>query len=282
MHPHGIWPQMHRYAWVGFIVLLCVVMMTGCTSAPARIVPTAHPEPTTPARVTPASDAYGRVTMSIFSGQPNPTWPLSSEDYAFIQTMLPTLPTTTTQVLQDGLSYQGFGVELRDPSTQRITSLTVFDGVITVTTPTGRTVLQDEERALERWLMERHSPYGRVTMSIFSDQPNPTWALSSEEYTFIQTTLPTLPTTTPQGMLPTPTPQAVQDGQENYQGLLVELRDPSTQITTSLTIVNGIMTVTTPTSRTVLQDPGRALEQWLLERSRPGGITARRPLPSLP
>jgi hypothetical protein len=144
--------RMHACLCAGFIILLGVVL-NGCATAPARTALTAT------VFVTPPPEEHGRVTVSVFSGRPNPTWPLSSEEQAFIQTSLPTFPTTTAQVPDGGLGYQGFSIELRDPITRTTITMTVFNGVITVTTPTSHEVRQDDSRAFERWLMEHTKPH---------------------------------------------------------------------------------------------------------------------------
>jgi len=62
-------------------------------------------------------------------------------------------------VMEGGLGYQGFVIELHDPITQSMTSMTVFNGVIEGTTPHSHEVRQDEGRAFERWLLERAKPH---------------------------------------------------------------------------------------------------------------------------
>ena len=150
------WTRMSTWVCTGFIILLGVAMVSATVSARAAL--------TAPAFVPPPLDEFGHVTVSVYSGRPNPTWALSSEEHANIQTTVPTLPLTSTQVMGGGLGYQGFVVELRDPITQSMTTMTVFNGVIESTTPNSREVRQDEGRAFERWLLEHAKPHLEIPL----------------------------------------------------------------------------------------------------------------------
>ncbi len=98
----------------------------------------------------------GTGQADLFSGLPNPQWPLDAEDIEHIQQVLQTATPTTNRPESPGLSYRGMNVELVGDSLS--IQLSIYAEVITLRQAGTTFYLNDPNQAFERWLLERARP----------------------------------------------------------------------------------------------------------------------------
>jgi hypothetical protein len=91
------------------------------------------------------------VELDVFSGRSNPTWVLSDEQVATLATQLASLPSRAASSLANNLGYRGFVVEL-DQAGNPVT-VRIQNELVEVVGPSGRSYFQDDDRALERWML---------------------------------------------------------------------------------------------------------------------------------
>jgi hypothetical protein len=114
----------------------------------------------------PAS-AHTQVTLRIFSGRPDPTWTLTPAQDAELRQRLGALRPTAQAFDEMGrLGYAGFSLLLPPAQGQPEQYVQVWDGVVQLRTQSQATLLADEDRALERWLLD--SAVGRVEDEIIA------------------------------------------------------------------------------------------------------------------
>ena len=92
------------------------------------------------------------ITLDAFSGQPNPTWTLSSAETADLKALLATTALTSTPAARtaDGvLGYRGMLIDLSDATTGAAQQWRVFNSVITGQGATWT----DPQRRVEHWLL---------------------------------------------------------------------------------------------------------------------------------
>lgn len=90
-------------------------------------------------------DDCGLVELDIFSGKPNPSWKLSTEQVEFLQTSLKSLDEVSEkQPIAPDLGYRGFVVTLNNN-----VRIDIYGGTITI----HKKVFLDRGRMLERWLV---------------------------------------------------------------------------------------------------------------------------------
>jgi hypothetical protein len=88
------------------------------------------------------------VTLGIYSGRPDPTWTLTDEEAADLETALAALPGAVGEVPVGGLGYHGFTVDRPGGS------LVAFDGAVVPPGQGRRAYLADPARTIERLLLE--------------------------------------------------------------------------------------------------------------------------------
>ncbi|GAC1658875.1 MAG: hypothetical protein NVS4B13_02560 [Candidatus Elarobacter sp.] len=97
------------------------------------------------------------VELDIFSGLPNPTWLLTNAQADGFVKQLSALPPTSAKEPSGNLGYRGFVVHVTqaaDTQVARIQKGTVY-------LPRGGAYVcaSDEDRKLERWLLETGRPH---------------------------------------------------------------------------------------------------------------------------
>jgi hypothetical protein len=92
------------------------------------------------------------VVLDVFSGRPNPTWTLDSEEVAeFLQRLnglqfgLP-----SEAVKPPALGYRGFLAQAANGQTELSEPIRVYGGTVWQ----GEKILKDSDRALEKWLLQ--------------------------------------------------------------------------------------------------------------------------------
>src|SRR5512138_2009660 len=71
-----------------------------------------------------------QVTLSIFSGRPDPGWTLDQPQTDEFMRRAYALPASVTPPASSKLGYRGFHVEAFDASSQTVASFTIYGGVI--------------------------------------------------------------------------------------------------------------------------------------------------------
>lgn len=96
------------------------------------------------------------VTAHLYSGRPNPTWPLDAAGGAELTRRLTSLSAVPArQAPPPRLGYRGLGVTLPGDVLEGCTSVRVMHGRVRAECPDGPRELLDDDRALERWLLDR-------------------------------------------------------------------------------------------------------------------------------
>lgn len=99
------------------------------------------------------------VELDIFSGMPNPMWVLTNAEADSFLKQLTKLPRTLVRELSGNLGYRGFIVQvIQGADTQLIRIQT---GTVHITKGATNVYGYDEDRALERWLLNTGKPYIR-------------------------------------------------------------------------------------------------------------------------
>jgi hypothetical protein len=92
------------------------------------------------------------VELDIFSGMPNPTWILSADESEDFERQLAALPRIPAATLSGRLGYRGMIVLVTGDTERR--SVRVHAGAVQISVGATTVHARDEERRLERWLIE--------------------------------------------------------------------------------------------------------------------------------
>lgn len=100
------------------------------------------------------ADPHATVVLSVFSGRPDPSWPLDEHHVAELRRRLKALAAAHDRTLppEPGLGYRGLHVTLDDGAHGEV--VTVRHGRVAF----ERRILEDRGRALERWLLDTAPP----------------------------------------------------------------------------------------------------------------------------
>ncbi len=141
---------------IGWLVPLLLLSACGPAPSPSPIA-TARltPSPAPLASVTPTGPLG--VTLGIYSGRPDPEWPLTAEQAAALTALLDGLPPGVESPPTGGLGYHGFTIRYS------VSTLVVYQGFVA---PPGvgpgagpRAVRLDPTRSVERYLLETGRAY---------------------------------------------------------------------------------------------------------------------------
>lgn len=132
---------MHKHDLFG----LLLVILTGCATATA---PAAAPAPTPQPAAIP-----GIVTLSVFSGRPDPTWDLSPKQDQELRLQLAALAATTPGTFPETLGYRGISVQFFE-SNGSPHSVQIYGGRARIASGEQVAWLADPDRALELWLLD--------------------------------------------------------------------------------------------------------------------------------
>jgi hypothetical protein len=93
-----------------------------------------------------------RVNIDLYSGRPNPSWDLSSDETIRLLSLVEALTPTGTAPPSDGLGYRGVTVTVQ---TTPVQTFAVANGFVQVKEE-GKALrfLHDPQRSVERWLLE--------------------------------------------------------------------------------------------------------------------------------
>jgi hypothetical protein len=97
------------------------------------------------------------VELDIFSGVPNPTWSLTDAEADSFMKQLAALPRTAPRQLSGKLGYRGFIVQCMLGTDAWLVRLQ--NGIVHISQGGTNTYADDEQRLLERWLLNTGKPH---------------------------------------------------------------------------------------------------------------------------
>ena len=137
---------------VALVVAACGPAPSVVTPAPVQPTPvpgvTDMPPGTDAAPTAPAGAGEMHVTLGIYSGRPDPTWTLASDEAVAITKAIAALPDLVGTAPEGGLGYHGFVIE------QDGRRVTVYLGVVATDGGGPGSLLADPDRTVERLLLE--------------------------------------------------------------------------------------------------------------------------------
>ena len=96
-----------------------------------------------------------KVEVRIFSGRPNPTWDISSEQVSQLLSKILSLRDTQEDIAYKGLGYNGFLVTKTDDSYDTPENIELNNGIVVVNYNNKRkSKYLDPRRALESWIVK--------------------------------------------------------------------------------------------------------------------------------
>ena len=101
--------------------------------------------------------ARGEVELDIFSGMPNPTWVLTNAEVDTFVKQLAALPRTSARELSGNLGYRGFIVQVTQETDTQL--IRIQTGLVHLSTDATNVYVSDEDRKLERWLLNTGKPH---------------------------------------------------------------------------------------------------------------------------
>jgi hypothetical protein len=104
-----------------------------------------------------AMAAHCEVELDIFSGVPNPAWGLTDAEADGFMKQLAALPRTAPGQFLDKLGYRGFIVQCRQGTEAWLVRLQ--NGIVHISQGATNSYAGDEQRRLERWLLNTGKPY---------------------------------------------------------------------------------------------------------------------------
>ena len=97
------------------------------------------------------------VELDIFSGVPNPTWDLDDAEADSFMKQLAALPRAAPRQFSGKLGYRGFIVQCTQGTDAWLVRLQ--NGIVHISQGAVTTYADDEQRLLERWLLNTGKPY---------------------------------------------------------------------------------------------------------------------------
>jgi hypothetical protein len=97
------------------------------------------------------------VEFDIFSGMPNPTWHLTDAEADSFVKQLAEVSRTSATTLAGNLGYRGFIVQVTQGADAQL--IHVQTGAVHMTKGATKLYGRDENRTLERWLLNTGKPH---------------------------------------------------------------------------------------------------------------------------
>lgn len=97
------------------------------------------------------------IELDIFSGMPNPTWILTNAEADRFEKQLAALARTPARELSGKLGYRGFIVQCTRANNVQL--IRIHNGAIHISKGETNVYANDEERELERWLLNTGRPH---------------------------------------------------------------------------------------------------------------------------
>jgi hypothetical protein len=141
-------------AWI-----LPVLIISLCSPSPALSTPI--PDTYALAEGDCLMSAWVEAELDIFSGNPNPVWILSRADGLLFLKKVAMLPQASAKELNDNLGYRGFIVKVINEtgvSLVRISLVRIQNGTVQISQNDTTAYYSDQDRHLERWLLNSGKP----------------------------------------------------------------------------------------------------------------------------
>ena len=97
------------------------------------------------------------VELDLFSGMSNPTWFLTHAEADSFMKMLAALPPTPAAELSGNLGYRGLIVRVTEGAETSL--IHIQSGIVHMATGATASYAQDDDRVLERWLLNTGKPH---------------------------------------------------------------------------------------------------------------------------
>ena len=97
------------------------------------------------------------VELDIFSGMPNPTWVLTNAEAASFVEKLAAMSLTSATELSGNLGYRGFIVQVTEGVNTQL--IHIQTGIVQISIGATNAYANDEDRELERWLLNTGKPH---------------------------------------------------------------------------------------------------------------------------
>jgi hypothetical protein len=97
------------------------------------------------------------VELDIFSGMPNPTWTLTNDEADSFVKQLDALRRASARELSGNLGYRGFIVQCKQGANTQL--IRIQNGTVHMTKGGMNVYVYDEDRELERWLLNTGRPH---------------------------------------------------------------------------------------------------------------------------
>jgi DNA-binding MarR family transcriptional regulator len=141
-------------AWI-----LPALILSFCSPSPASSMPTL--DAYAKAEGDSLMSARVHVELDIFSGNPNPVWILSEADGVLFLKKLAMLPKASAKELHDDLGYRGFIVKVTNETGERLVRISLVriqNGTVQLSQNDTTVYYIDQDRHLERWLLNSGKP----------------------------------------------------------------------------------------------------------------------------
>ena len=109
------------------------------------------------------------VTLDVFSGRPNPTWPLTKEQsILFLNNISEIKPTTENMqnYPEKILGYRGFIVDEKGDKDLPLKRFEIYNGAIKVFSNNVSYILKDKDFQIENWLLQ--TAYNHIDNDTFN------------------------------------------------------------------------------------------------------------------
>ena len=104
--------------------------------------------------------AQANVELDIFSGMPNPTWSLTSDEIASFVRQLASLPPRPARELAGNLGYRGFIIQVTQGQGTQV--VRIQTGFVHISAGGADAYADDRNRVLERWVLDTGRPHLRT------------------------------------------------------------------------------------------------------------------------
>jgi hypothetical protein len=139
-----------------FSIVRVTVMVAAIALGTGLVLSTAQPGGLTGPGAAPAADVpldAAQVVLGIYSGRPDPTWPLTAAEIGDLDRIIAALPEVVGTPPTGGLGYHGFTV------TGSEGAWTAYLGTVAPSTEGTLAYRSDPERLVEHFLLDTGRPY---------------------------------------------------------------------------------------------------------------------------
>ncbi|CAF0812718.1 unnamed protein product [Rotaria sordida] len=105
------------------------------------------------------------ATIYLYSGRPNPVWPLSPEQWGDLNKIIQTLPSSGNEKegpyqFSGGLGYSGFYAHFSIISSYPDVYYVVANQQAVLSNPGGHRIFNDKQKLVEKWFIDSAEKHG--------------------------------------------------------------------------------------------------------------------------